>query len=328
MFADQSDKWHHSICRYLGLSSDTSFLFGVIPGVCREVIGRRDFMYSQPECFNSKLVYSFSEHHHTKLNKSKSVRSYYGTCPFLWDLGINAIKKEYNPKGSLFFLPRDDQVTIREQEWQSVQDAIDAAPKPITFLLPWRQCDIWEHWDKLSLPEDCNFVQMSDRETRQFVLSDLFLKHQNIYIPWPGTDVYYAEFLEKNIIIYDDIKKYRTKTVEEGGKQIQSKVLRFLKWGYDYLNDTQKEYFHWTENWYDIPLEDKRFLTSKMLGLDVLKSPKELFDDLKLNQFLQNELEFRCNEDYQKSYEWLKTKSEKFVNSSCSNGCATIFAKL
>ena len=40
---------------------------------------------------------------------------------------------------------------------------------------------------------------MSDRETRQFVLSDLFLKHQNIYIPWPGTDIYYAEFLEKNI---------------------------------------------------------------------------------------------------------------------------------
>jgi len=138
VFADQSDKWHHSICRYLGLSSDTFFLFGVIPGVCREVIGRRDFMYTQPECFNSKLVYSFSEHHHNKLSKSKSVRSYYGTCPFLWDLGLTAIKKEYNPKGSLFFLPRDDQVTIREQEWKSVQDVINTAPKPITFLLPWR----------------------------------------------------------------------------------------------------------------------------------------------------------------------------------------------
>jgi hypothetical protein len=65
-----------------------------------------------------------------------------------------------------------------------------------------------------------------------------------------------------------------------------------------------------------------------MLGLDALKSPKELFDDMKSNQFLQNELEFKYNEDYQKSYGWLKTKSEKFVNSSCSNGCATIFAKL
>lgn len=328
MFADQSDKWHHSICRYLGLSSDTFFLFGIIPGVCREVIGRRDFMYTQPECFNSKIVYSFSEHHHHKINKGKVVRSYYGTCPFLWDLGMIATKQEYNPKGSLFFLPRDDQVTIREPEWQSVQDVIDAAPKPITFLLPWRQCDIWKHWDKLFLPEECNFVQMSDRKTRQFVLSELFLTHENIYIPWPGTDIYYAEFLEKNIIIYDDIKKYRTKTIDEGGKQIQSKVLRFLKWGYDYLNDTQKEYFHWTEKWSDISANDRRFLTAKMLGLDVLKSPKELFDDLKSTKFLQDELEFIYDDKYQKSYGWLKNKSKKFINSNCSDECAALFAKL
>lgn len=328
MFTDQSDKWHHSICRYLGLSSDTSFLFGVIPGVCREVLGRRDFMYTQPECFNATKVYCFTEPHNNKINNSKVVRSYYGVCPFLWDLGVTAIKKEYNPKGSLFFLPRDDVGTIREDEWQSVQDVIDTAPKPITFLLPWRQCDIWKHWNKLSLPENCNFVQMSDKETRQFVLSELFLTHENIYIPWPGTDVYFAEFLEKNIIIYDDIKKYRTKTVDEGGKQIQSKVLRFLKWGYDYLNDTQKQFFHWTENWNDLSLDDRKFLTTKMLGLDVLKSPKELFDDMKSNGFLQDGLEFVCDENYQKSYEWLKTKSEKFVNSNCSSECATIFGKL
>lgn len=328
MFADQSDKWHHSICRYLGLSSDTSFLFGVIPGVCREVLGRRDFMYTQPECFNATKVYTFTEPHHCKINKSKVVRSYYGTCPFLWDLGIVATTKEYSPKGSLFFLPRDDVGTIREEEWETVQEAIDNAPKPITFLLPWRECDIWMHWNKLVLPDEWDWVQMSDREERQFVLSDLFLKHQNIYIPWPGTDIYYAEFLERNIIIYDDIKKYRTKTVDEGGKRIQSKVLRFLKWGYDYLNDTQKEYFHWTEKWNELSLDDRRFLTSKMLGLDTLKSPKELFDDLKLNEFLQDGLDFVYDDKYQKSYEWLKTKSEKFINSSCSNRCADLFAKL
>jgi len=328
VFADQSDKWHHSICRYLGLSSDTFFLFGVIPGVCREVLGRRDFMYTQPECFNATKVYTFTEPHHCKINKSKVVRSYYGTCPFLWDLGIVATTKEYSPKGSLFFLPRDDVGTIREEEWETVQEAIDNAPKPITFLLPWRECDIWKHWNKLVLPDEWDWVQMSDREERQFVLSDLFLKHQNIYIPWPGTDIYYAEFLERNIIIYDDIKKYRTKTVDEGGKRIQSKVLRFLKWGYDYLNDTQKEFFHWTENWNDLSLDDRRFLTSKMLGLDVLKSPKDLFDDLKSNEFLQDGLEFVYDDKYQKSYEWLKTKSEKFINSGCSDRCADLFAKL
>ena len=169
---------------------------------------------------------------------------------------------------------------------------------------------------------------MSDRENRQFVLSDLFLKHQNIYIPWPGTDIYFAEFLEKNIIIYDNIKKYRTKTVDEGGKRIETKVLRFLKWGYDYLNDTQKEFFHWTEQWNDISLDDRRFLTSKMLGLDALKSPEELFNDLKSNNFLQDGLEFMYDEKYQKSYEWLKTKSQKFINSKCSDKCATLFDKL
>lgn len=285
-------------------------------------------MYTQPECFNSKLVYSFSEHHHNKINKSKVVRSYYGACPFLWDLGITATKKEYNPEGSLFFLPRDDVGTIREDEWETVQEIIDTAPKPITFLLPWRECDIWKHWNKLVLPDDWDWVQMSDRENRQFVLSDLFLKHQNIYIPWPGTDIYFAEFLEKNIIIYDNIKKYRTKTVDEGGKRIETKVLRFLKWGYDYLNDTQKEFFHWTEQWNDISLDDRRFLTSKMLGLDALKSPEELFNDLKSNNFLQDGLEFMYDEKYQKSYEWLKTKSQKFINSKCSDKCATLFDKL
>ena len=328
MFADQSDKWHHSMCRYLGVTSDTSFLFGIIPGVCREVVGRRDFMYTQPECFNSKLVYSYSEYHHEKINKSKSVRSYYGTSPFLWDLGITATKKEYEPKGSLFFIPRDDQVTIRDPEWQTVQEVIDSLPKPITFLLPWRDCDIWTNWYKLEFPEGSEFKQMNIRETRQFTLSDLLLKHEYIYIPWPGTDIYYSEFLDRKVVLYDDIKKYRTKTVEEGGKQIQTKVLRFLKWGYDYLNDTQKEYFHWQEKWNDIPVEDRRFLTTKTLGLNVLKSPEQLFNDMKSEGFLQDGLEFKYNEDYQKSYEWLKAKSEKFLNSSCSKGCADIYAKI
>ena len=49
-YADKSDKWHHTMARYLGLSPDTSFLFGILPGVCREAIGRYDHMYTQRDC--------------------------------------------------------------------------------------------------------------------------------------------------------------------------------------------------------------------------------------------------------------------------------------
>lgn len=327
MTADQSDKWHHSMCRYLGLDSDNDFLFGIMPGVCREVVGRRDFMYTNPECFNSKLVYSFTEYHHRKINKSKFVKSYYGTMPFMWDLGLIALSKQYKPEGSLFFLPRDDQVTIREDEYKLVQEWIDWAPRPITFLLPWRECDIWRNWEKLTLPIDSLVVQMKDRVNRQFILSDLFLRHEHVYIPWPGTDVYYAEFLEKNIHIYDSIKRYRTKTADEA-ERANNKVIRFLKWGYDYLNDTQKEFFHWTEKWNDIDVNDRRFLTTKVLGLDALKSPEQLREDMIEQGFLQSDLEFYSTGMYQQSYEWLKKKTEKIVNSNCSSRCTTLYDKL
>ena len=168
---------------------------------------------------------------------------------------------------------------------------------------------------------------MNDRVNRQFILSDLFLKHEHVYIPWPGTDVYYAEFLEKNIHIYDSIKRYRTKTDDEADRA-NNPVIRFLKWGYDYLNDTQKEYFHWTEKWNDIDVNDRRFLTTKVLGLDALKSPEQLREDMIEQGFLQSDLEFHSTGMYQQSYEWLKMKTEKFVNSSCSSTCATIYDKL
>lgn len=326
MFADQSDKWHHTMQRYLGLS-DTSFLFGIIPGVCREVTGRRDFMYTQPECFNSTMVYSYSEHHAKKLDKSR-IKNYYGACPFLWDLGKIATTEHYDAQGTLFFIPRDDQVTIRDDEYKTVQDAIDSAPRPIRFLLPWRKCDIWKQWKNLKLPEDSEFVQMSDRETRQFILARMLLKSEYVYIPWPGTDVYYAEFLNKKIVMYDDIKKYRTKTVEEGGEHIQSKVLRFLKWGYDYLNETQKEYFTLTNQWNTLPKEDRIFLTGKMLGVSRLRSPKDLYSDLLEVGFLLPEQKFVENEEYVTAYEWLREKTIKINNIKCSDTCSIIYSKL
>ena len=165
------------MCRYLGLSSDTSFLFGIIPGVCREAIGRYDHMYTKRECFDSDKTYVWSEHHANKINNGRfsNQTAYYGTCPFLWDLGRVASQGVSTPEGSLFFLPRDDQVTIREDEYESVQQVIDAAPAPITFFLPWRSCDIWKNWDKLKLPAGSKFIQMNDPVTRQFILSKAFL---------------------------------------------------------------------------------------------------------------------------------------------------------
>ena len=217
MYADKSDKWHNTMARYLGLSEHTSFLFGILPGVCREAIGRYDYMYTKYECFNSDKTYAWSYHHANKINNGRfsNQTAYYGTAPFLWELGRVAAKGMPSPKGSLFFLPRDDQVTIREDEYDSVQKLIDAAPRPITFLLPWRTCDIWRNWDKLNLGGDCKFIQLSDPITRQSILSKALLKHEHVYIPWPGTDVYYAEFLDKTIHIYDKLEQYRTKTKDE-----------------------------------------------------------------------------------------------------------------
>ena len=314
MYADRSDKWHNTMARYLGLSEHTSFLFGIIPGVCREAIGRYDHMYTKRECFNSNKTYAWSQHHYNKINNGRfsNQTAYYGTCPFLWELGRIASSTERmpSPEGSLFFLPRDDQVTIREDEYESVQQVIDAAPAPITFFLPWRSCDIWKNWDKLKLPAGSKFIQMSDAVTRQFILSRAFLEHEHIYVPWPGTDIYYAEFLDKTIHIYDKLEQYRTKTKDEMERE-SNLVLHYLKWGYDWLTPAQKKFFEWTRKWYDIDKEVRRYLTIKMLGLDVLKSPAELHEDLMNKGFLEYNQQFCYNPEYQQSYEWLQSMMER-----------------
>ena len=314
MYADRSDKWHNTMARYLGLSEHTSFLFGIIPGVCREAIGRYDHLYTKRECFNSNKTYAWSQHHYNKINNGRfsNQTAYYGTCPFLWELGriATSTKRMSSPEGSLFFLPRDDQVTIRDNEYESVQQLIDEAPTPITFFLPWRSCDIWKNWDKLKLPAGSKFIQMSDAVTRQFILSKAFLEHEHIYVPWPGTDIYYAEFLDKTIHIYDKLEQYRTKTKDEMERE-SNLVLHYLKWGYDWLTPAQKKFFEWTRKWYDIDKEVRRYLTIKMLGLDVLKSPAQLHEDLMNKGFLEYHQQFCYNPEYQQSYEWLQSRMEK-----------------
>ena len=313
MYADKSDKWHNTMARYIGLSEHTSFLFGIIPGVCREAIGRYDHMYTKRECFNSNKTYVWSKHHADKINNGRFSNqiAYYGTAPFLWELGRIATSEGMSsPKGSLFFLPRDDQVTIREDEYDSIQKLIDSAPRPITFLLPWRSCDIWKNWDKLKLGGDCKFIQMSDPITRQSILSRSFLEHEHVYIPWPGTDVYYAEFLDKKVHIYDKLEQYRTKTMEEMERE-NNIVIHYLKWGYNWLTEDQRVFFEWTRMWNDIDVDVRKYLTEKMLGLDMLKSPAELHEDLMNKGFLEYSQQFVLNPEYQQSYEWLKFKTQE-----------------
>ena len=306
MYADRSDKWHHTMARYLGLSPDTSFLFGILPGVCREAIGRYDHMYTKTECFNTNKVYAWSKKHAEKINSAKfgDTRAYYGTAPFMWELGRVASMVDYKSDGSLFFLPRDDQCTIREDEHESVQKLIAGVPRPITFLLPWRTCDIWKHWDKLDLPKESTFIQLGDPLVRQETLSHQFLKHEHIYIPWPGTDIYYGEFLDKNVIVYDKLEQYRTKTKEEMERE-NNIVIHWLKWGYNWLTDDQKTFFEWTRNWSNIEKPVRKNLTSLMLGLDVLKSPQELHDDMMSQGYLESHQKFTYNPEYQRSYDWL-----------------------
>jgi len=326
VYADHSDKWHHTMTRYLGLPPNTLLLFGILPGVCREAIGRYDFMYTKHECFNSGKTYAWSEHHANKINNGRfsNQTAYYGTAPFLWELGRVAAKGMPSPKGSLFFLPRDDQVTIREDEFDSVQKVLDAAPRPLTLLLPWRPCDIWKNWDKVKVSGDCKFIQMKDPVTRQSILSKAFLKHEHIYIPWPGTDVYYAEFLDRTIHVYDKLEQYRTKTKDEMDRE-PNLVINYLKWGYDFLTPKQKEYFEWTRKWMDIEKQDRKFLTQKMLGLNVLKSPADLYNDLMNIGWLEDHQKLIVDPEYQKGYEWLKSKIEP---TKCSKICEDIYSTI
>ena len=304
--AQQSDKWHHTMARYLGQNPDTSFLFGIIPGVCREAIGRTDFLYTNQQAFSSDKVYTWSRHHHNKINSNRftKVQSYYGTAPFLWELGRNAIQQQDRPAGSLFFLPRDDQVTIRDESYKEVEQLLHDAPKPVTVLLPWRKCDIWKQWEFITIPEDYNVIQMSNPITRQDILTKLFLQHQHIYIPWPGTDIYYAEFLHKDVIIYDKLEQYRTKTRDEMDREMEV-VLNHLKWGYDYLTKKQKDFFEWTTCWADIDSGDRSHMVTTFLGLDVIKSPMVLFNDLQEHGLLEPDRVFHPQETWEQAYEWI-----------------------
>tara|TARA_B100001057_G_scaffold140053_1_gene139737 strand:+ start:325 stop:1305 length:981 start_codon:yes stop_codon:yes gene_type:complete len=304
--AQQSDKWHHTMARYLGQNPDTSFLFGIIPGVCREAIGRTDFLYTNQQAFSSDKVYTWSRHHHNKINSNRftKVQSYYGTAPFLWELGRNAIHQQDSPAGSLFFLPRDDQVTIRDESYKEVEQLLHDAPKPVTVLLPWRKCDIWKQWEFITIPEDYNVIQMSNPITRQDILTKLFLQHQHIYIPWPGTDIYYAEFLHKDVIIYDKLEQYRTKTRDEMDREMEV-VLNHLKWGYDYLTKKQKDFFEWTTCWADIDSGDRSHMVTTFLGLDVIKSPMVLFNDLQEHGLLEPDRVFHQQETWEQAYEWI-----------------------
>ena len=312
MYADRSDKWHHTMARYLGLPLNTSFLFGILPGLCREAIGRYDHMYTKRACFNSKYVYAWSKHHAEKINSSrfKNTRAYYGTAPFMWELGRVASRYDFDPKGSLFFLPRDDQCTIREEEYESVQELIDSAPRPITFMLPWRTCDIWKQWDKLKLTGEYNFVQMNDPITRQETLAHNIMSHEHIFIPWPGTDVYYSEFLDKKIHVYDKLEQYRTKTRDEM-ERWNSPVIHYLKWGYDWLTDDQKIFFEWTRDWNNIDRSIRKKLTIEILGLDVLKRPEELHREMMSIGMLEPHQKFTPNDEYERAYEWLESNLEK-----------------
>ena len=305
------------MARYLGVPLDTSFLFGILPGVCREAIGRYDFMYTNYKTFNSDKTYAWSEHHYNKINNGRFSNqiAYYGTCPFLWELGRVAAKGMPDPKGSLFFLPRDDQVTIRDESYKEVESLLNAAPKPVSVLVPWRSCDIWKQWTHINIPHGCNLIQMSDRLTRQEVLSKLFLQHQHIYIPWPGTDVYYAEFMNKDIVVYDKLEQYRTKQKHELEREMDL-VLNYLKWGYDFLSDRQKTYFEWTRNWMSIDKRDRQFLANRMLGVNILKSPQDLYDDLISIGWLEPHVARRRNIEYERSYDWLR---ERVKNVSCTS---------
>ena len=219
-------------------------------------------------------------------------------------MGRVAVQQQEEPAGSLFFLPRDDQVTIRDESYKEVEQLLHDAPKPRSVLLPWRTCDIWKQWELINIPEDYTMIQMSNPIIRQETLSKLFLKHQHIYIPWPGTDIYYAGFLQRDVIIYDNIKQYRTKQKHEMQREMEL-VLNHLKWGYDYLTKKQKDFFEWTCGWQRLDPGDRSHMVTTFLGLDVIKSPMVLFNDLQQHGFLEPDRVFHQQEIWEQAYEWI-----------------------
>ena len=63
---------------------------------------------------------------------------------------------------------------------------------------------------------------------------------------------------------------------------------------------------------------------AKMLGLDALKSPQQLYDDLlRLKYLTPNQI--RVSDDYRTAYEWLREKTIKFANIKCSERCSVMY---
>ena len=71
-------------------------------------------------------------------------------------------------------------------------------------------------------------------------------------------------------------------------------------------------------------IDDRKFLTSKMLGLDALKSPAELRDDLVRVGYL-NEERYSISFKYNITYDYLR---EKCVDFTPSDHIQQLYAKL
>ena len=71
-------------------------------------------------------------------------------------------------------------------------------------------------------------------------------------------------------------------------------------------------------------VDDRKFLTSKMLGLDALKSPAELRDDLVRVGYLHEE-RYSVSFKYNKTYDYLR---EKCVDFTPSDHIQQLYAKL
>tara|TARA_B100001113_G_C20874385_1_gene519745 strand:+ start:97 stop:507 length:411 start_codon:yes stop_codon:yes gene_type:complete len=127
--------------------------------------------------------------------------------------------------------------------------------------------------------------------------------------------VYYAEFMNKDIVVYDKLEQYRTKQRHELEREMDL-VLNYLKWGYDFLTDRQKTYFEWTRDWMSIDKRDRQFLANRMLGVNILKSPQDLYDDLISIGWLEPHVARRRNIEYERSYDWLR---ERVKNVSCTS---------
>jgi len=83
-------------------------------------------------------------------------------------------------------------------------------------------------------------------------------------------------------------------------------VLNHLKWGYDYLTIKQKKYFEWTTDWADIAQPDRDWLVTNFLGLDVIKSPLHLFEDMRLAGMLESSRKEPAQQSvWYDAYQWL-----------------------